>query len=126
MVIKYFKTKAEAESVPNSQLSWCLVKDGKPWSAATDEGIIEDQRPTVTKWQFVQACADAGITEAQLDAAVATLTAKRQRFYKYTDVLDRDNPMSGLLRRAILPTPPTVNVWNAIFVAASQLDPLKV
>ena len=42
------------------------------------------------------------------------------------DKLDRDNPMSGLLRKAILPTPPTVNQWNAIFIAAAGLDPLQV
>jgi hypothetical protein len=36
--------------------------------------VTFDPRPTVSKWQFVQACVDAGITEAQLDAAVALLT----------------------------------------------------
>lgn len=126
MAIQYFATKAQAEAVPNSQLSGCIVKDGKPWAAATNEDIVADLRPTVTKWQFVQACVDAGFTEAQLDAAVLTLTPKRQRFWKYLDKLDRDNPMSGLLRQAILPTPPTVKQWNAIFVAAAGLDPLQV
>jgi len=126
MAIQYFKTKAEAEAVPGAQISWCIVNDGKPWAAATGVNIIADLRPTVTKWQFVQACADAGFTEAQLDAAVLTLTPKRQRFWKYIDKLDRDNPISGLLRQAILPTPPTVNQWNAIFIAAAGLDPLKV
>jgi len=126
MAIQYFKTKAEAEAVPGAQISWCIVNDGKPWAAATGVNIIVDPRPTVTKWQFVQACVDAGFTEAQLDAAVLTLTPKRQRFWKYMDKLDRDNPMSGLLRQAILPTPPTVNQWNAIFVAAAGLDPLQV
>ena len=126
MAIQYFKTKTEALAVPNSQISWCIVSDGKPWAALTGEDIIIDLRPTVTKWQFVQACVDAGFTEAQLDTAVLTLTPKRQRFWKYMDKLDRDNPMSGLLRQAILPTPPTVNQWNAIFIAAAGLDPLKV
>lgn len=126
MAIQYFKTKAEVEAVPGAQISWCIVNDGKPWAAATGVNIIADLRPTVTKWQFVQACADAGFTEAQLDTAVLTLTPKRQRFWKYLDKLDRDNPMSGLLRQAILPTPPTVNQWNAIFIAAAGLDPLKV
>jgi len=126
MAIQYFATKVEAESVPNSQLSWCIVNNGKPWCAATGDDIVIDLRPTVTKWQFIQACVDAGITETQLDAAVATLTTKRQRFYNYTNIIDRDNPMSGLLRQAILPTPPTVKVWNAIFLAASQLNPLSV
>lgn len=126
MSIQYFATKAGALAVPNSQLSWCIVNNGEPWAAATGEDIIADLRPTVTKWQFVQACVDAGFTEAQLDAAVLTLTPKRQRFWKYIDKLDRDNPMSGLLRQAILPTPPTVHQWNAIFVAAAGLDPLQV
>jgi hypothetical protein len=126
MAIQYFATKVEAEAVANGQVSWCIVKDGKPWAAATGEDVIIDLRPTVTKWQFVQACIDAGFTEAQLDAAAATLTSKRQRFWKYTNVIDRDNPMSGLLRQAILPTPPTVNQWNAIFVAAAGLNPLQI
>jgi hypothetical protein len=39
--------------------------------------VTFDPRPTVSKWQFVQACVDAGITEAQLDAAVALLTCPR-------------------------------------------------
>ncbi len=125
MSIQYFTTKAEAESVPGSQVSWCIVKDGKPWCAATEGDISIDLRPTVTKWQFVQACADAGITEVQIDTAVATLTAKRQRFWKYTYVIDRDNPFSFVLRSA-LPGPPTAHVWSAIFVAASHLDPLTV
>lgn len=125
MAIQYFATKAQAEAVPNSQLSWCIVKDGKPWAAATDSDVVVDLRPTVSKWQLVQACADAGITEAQIDTAVLTLTTKRQRFWKYTDVIDRDNPMSSGLRSALVPVP-TPQVWNAIFVSASQLDPLKV
>ena len=33
--------------------------------------VTFDPRPTVTKWQLVQACADAGITEAQLDSRCA-------------------------------------------------------
>lgn len=125
MSIQYFATKAEAIAVPNSQLSWCIVNDKKPWCAATDENIITDLRPTVTKWQLVQALSDAGITEAQIDTAVSTLTTKRQRFWKYTNVIDRDNPMSSGLRSALVPVP-TPQVWNAIFVSASQLDPLKV
>lgn len=125
MAIQYFATKVEAESVPNSQLSWCIVKDGKPWCAATGDDIAIDIRPTVTKWQLVQALSDAGITEAQIDTAVSTLTTKRQRFWKYTNVIDRDNPMSSGLRSALVPVP-TPQVWNAIFVSASQLDPLKV
>lgn len=125
MAIQYFKKKAEAEAIPNSQLSWCIVKDGKPWCAATGDDIAIDIRPTVTKWQLVQALSDAGITEAQIDTAVSTLTTKRQRFWKYTNVIDRDNPMSSGLRSALVPVP-TPQVWNAIFVSASQLDPLKV
>ena len=126
MAIQYFKTKSEAEAVANAQVSWCIVKNGRPWCAATGEDIVVDQRPTVTKWQLIRAIVDAGFTEAQVDTAVLTLTPKRQRFWKYTDVIDRDNPMSGLLRAAILPTPPTPNQWNAIFVAAAALNPLTV
>lgn len=84
-----------------------------------------DPRPTVTKWQFIQACADAGITEAQIDTAVLLLTAKRQRFWKHTNILDRDNPFSSGLRTNLTPVP-TPTQWNAIFIAASQLDPLLV
>lgn len=125
MAIQYFKTKAEAEAVPGAQISWCIVNDGKPWAAATGVNIIADLRPTVSKWQLVQACADAGITEAQIDTAVLTLTTKRQRFWKYTNVIDRDNPFSTGLRGA-LPGPPTPQVWSAIFVAAAALNPLTV
>lgn len=87
--------------------------------------ISFDPRPTVTKWQFIQACTDAGITEAQIDTAVALLTNKRQRFWKYTQILDRDNPFSSNLRTNLTPVP-TPAQWNAIFIAASQLDPLIV
>ena len=125
MAITYFRTKAEAEAVPGAQVSWCIVKDGKPWAAATDEDIIQDLRPTVSKWQLVQALVDAGFTEAQIDTAVATLTVKRQRFWKYTSIIDRDNPFASGLRAA-LPGPPTPNTWNAIFIAAFALNPLKV
>ena len=87
--------------------------------------VTFDPRPTVSKWQFVQACADAGITEAQLDAAVALLTPKRQRFWEFSQILDRDNPFSSGLRTKLTPVP-TPTQWNAIFLAASQLDPLLV
>jgi len=87
--------------------------------------VTFDPRPTVSKWQLVQACADAGITEAQIDTAVALLTNKRQRFWKYTQILDRDNPFSSNLRTNLTPVP-TPAQWNAIFIAASQLDPLLV
>ena len=84
-----------------------------------------DPRPTVTKWQLVQACADAGITEAQIDASVALLTNKRQRFWKHTNIIDRDNPFSSNLRTNLTPVP-TPAQWNAIFIAAASLDPLVV
>jgi len=87
--------------------------------------VTFDPRPTVSKWQLVQACADAGITEAQIDTAVALLTNKRQRFWKYTQILDRDNPFSSNLRTNLTPVP-TPAQWNAIFIAASKLDPLIV
>jgi len=87
--------------------------------------ISFDPRPTVTKWQFIQTCADAGITETQIDTAVALLTNKRQRFWKYTQILDRDNPFSSNLRTNLTPVP-TPAQWNAIFIAASQLNPLII
>ena len=87
--------------------------------------VTFDPRPTVSKWQFVQACADAGITESQIDAAVALMTPKRQRFWKHTRILDRDNPFSSGLRTNLTPVP-TPAQWNAIFLAAAALDPLTV
>ena len=87
--------------------------------------VTFDPRPTVSKWQFMQTCADAGITEAQLDAAVALLTPKRRRFWEYSQILDRDNPFASGLRTNLVPVP-TPSQWNAIFLAASALDPLTV
>lgn len=87
--------------------------------------VTFDPRPTVSKWQFVQACVDAGISEAQLDAAVALLTPKRRRFWEYSQILDRDNPFSSGLRTNLVPVP-TPSQWNAIFLAAAALDPLTV
>ncbi len=106
-------------------MAWVFAKDGNSWEARTDSDVINDSRPTVTKWQLVQACADAGITEVQIDASVALLTVKRQRFWKYTNVIDRDNPFSSNLRANLTPVP-TPTQWNAIFVAAAALDPLQV
>ena len=124
MAIQRFATKAAAE-ITGGQVSWVFDKNGTPWEARTDVDMIADPRPTVTKWQLVQACADAGITEAQIDASVALLTTKRQRFWKYTNVIDRDNPFSSNLRTNLTPVP-TPNQWNAIFIAAAALDPLAV
>jgi len=124
MAIQRFATKAAAEAT-GGQVAWVFDKNGTPWEARTDADTITDPRPTVTKWQLVQACADAGITEAQLDASVALLTAKRQRFWKYTNVIDRDNPFSSNLRSNLTPVP-TPSQWNAIFIAAAALDPLLV
>ncbi len=84
-----------------------------------------DPRPTVSKWQLVQACSAAGITESQIDTAVALLTNKRQRFWKHTQIIDRDNPFSSALRTNLVPIP-TPSAWNAIFLAAAALDPLTV
>ena len=124
MAITRYSTKAEAEAT-GGQVSWVFDKNGTPWEVRTDSDIFIDSRPTVTKWQLIQACADAGITEAQLDASVALLTNKRQRFWKYTNVIDRDNPFSSNLRTNLVPVP-TPNQWNAIFIAAASLDPLIV
>lgn len=90
-----------------------------------DDSASFDPRPTVSKWQFVQACVDAGITETQIDTAVALMTNKRQRFWKYTQIIDRDNPFSEGLRTNLTPVP-TPTQWTAIFQAASLLDPLTV
>lgn len=87
--------------------------------------VTFDPRPTVSKWQLIQACSDAGITEAQLNAAVALLTPKRRRFWEYSQILDRDNPFSSGLRTNLAPVP-TPAQWNAIFLAAAALDPLTV
>ena len=87
--------------------------------------VTFDPRPTVSKWQLIQACSDAGITEAQIDTAVLALTAKRQRFWKHSQVIDRDNPFSSGLRTNLAPVP-TPAQWNAIFLAAAALDPLTV
>ena len=87
--------------------------------------VTFDPRPTVSKWQFVQACAEAGISEAQLDAAVALLTPKRQRFWEHSQILDRDHPFPSRLRSNLTPVP-TPAQWNAIFLAAAALDPLTV
>lgn len=124
MAITRFATKAEAEAT-GGQVAWVFDKNGTPWESRTDSDVVVDIRPTVTKWQLVQACADAGWTEAQIDASVSLLTAKRQRFWKYTDVIDRDNPFSSNLRTNLVPVP-TPTQWNAIFVAAAALDPLIV
>lgn len=124
MAITRYATKAEAEAT-GGQVSWVFDGNGNNWEVRTDSDVIADPRPTVTKWQFIQACVDAGITEAQLDASVALLTNKRQRFWKYTNIIDRDNPFSSNLRTNLVPVP-TPNQWNAIFIAAASLDPLIV
>ena len=127
MSITYYSTKSAAETAAGAtgQISWVLSKVGTPWEVRDAEDLYSDLRPTVTKWQLIQACADAGITEIQIDTAVLTLTNKRQRFWKYTNIIDRDNPMSSGLRTALTPVP-TPNQWNAIFIAAAALDPLIV
>ena len=124
MAIQRFSTKAAAEAT-GGQVAWVFAKDGNNWEARTDSDVIADPRPTVTKWQLVQACADAGITETQIDASVALLTAKRQRRWKYCDLIDRDSPLSSNMRTNMTPVP-TPTQWNAIFVAAAALDPLLV
>lgn len=124
MTTQRYSTKAAAEAI-GGQVSWVFDNTGTPWEVRTGSDIISDPRPTVTKWQLIQACVDAGYTEAQLDASVALLTNKRQRFWKYTNVIDRDNPFSSNLRTNLVPVP-TPNQWNAIFIAAASLDPLIV
>jgi len=111
--------RISADAVPDPKHVWF---DGRKVIVFTGGDVPSiDPRPTVTKWQLVQACADAGISEAQIDASVALLTAKRQRFWKYTNVIDRDNPFSSGLRTNLVPVP-TPKQWNAIFLAAAALD----
>jgi len=124
MTIRRFATKAAAAAT-GGQVSWVFDSAGNHWESRDGDDIVADLRPTVTKWQLVQACADAGITETQIDTAVALLTAKRQRFWKHTNVIDRDNPFSSNLRTNLTPVP-TPEQWNAIFLAAAALDPLVV
>jgi hypothetical protein len=124
MSIQRFATKAEAEAT-GGQVAWVFDKNGTPWEARTDSDVVADIRPTVTKWQLVQACADAGWTEAQIDASVALISAKRKIFWKYTNIIDRDNPASAGIRANMIPAP-TPAQWNAIFLAAAALDPLIV
>ena len=124
MTIRRFATKAAAAAT-GGQVSWVFDSAGNHWESRDGDDIVADLRPTVTKWQLVQACADAGITETQIDTAVALLTAKRQRFWKHTNVIDRDNPFSSNLRANFTPVP-TPAQRNAIFLAAAALDPLVV
>lgn len=124
MAIGRFVTKGAALGT-GGQVLWTLSADGTHWEARTEGDIVEDLRPTVNKWQLIQACSDFGITEAQLEVAVAALSAKRQRFWKYTTILDRDNPFSAALRSSLSPQP-TPGQWSAIFRAAAELDFLKV
>lgn len=127
MAITFYSTKSAAETAASTtgQVSWTFSKVGTPWEVRDSADVVIDLRPTVTKWQLIQACADAGITETQIDTAVALLTPKRQRLWKYSNTFDRDNPFAGALRTNLVPIP-TVNQWNAIFLAASLLDPLVV
>ena len=115
--------KGNADAVAEPKHTWC---DGDKVRVFTGADVqVLDPRPTVTKWQLVQACTDAGWTESQIDASVALLTSKRQRFWKHTQVIDRDNPFSSALRTNMLPVP-TPAQWNAIFLAAAALNPLIV
>lgn len=127
MAIQRFATKAAAEAAAGAsgQVSWVFDKNGAPWEVRGGADVIADPRPTVTKWQLIQACADAGWTEAQIDASVALLTAKHQLRWKYCDLIDRDSPLSVVIRTHMVPVP-TPKQWNAIFIEAAALDPLLV
>ena len=127
MSIEYFATHAEAQAAADASGGKVarVLSPGNPWEVRSGSDAVADLRPTVTKWQLVQACADAGISEAQIDAAVALLTNKRQRFWRLTDRIDRDNPFASVLRTNLVPVP-TPAAWNAIFLAASKLNPLEV
>jgi len=115
--------RISADAVPDPKHVWF---DGRKVIVFTGGDVPSiDPRPTVTKWQLVQACADAGISEAQIDASVALLTAKRQRRWKYCDLIDRDSPLSSNMRTNMTPVP-TPKQWTDIFVAAAARDPLLV
>ncbi len=115
--------RSNAEAVPGQKHTW---SDGEKIIVFTGDDVpYLDPRPTVTKWQLVQACADAGWTEDKIDASVAMMTTKRKRFWEHTQVIDRDNPFSSNLRTNMLPVP-TPAQWNAIFLAAAALNPLIV
>lgn len=124
MAIQRFATKAAAEAT-GGQVTWVFDNTDNPWEARTGTDVVADLRPTVTQWQLIQACADSGWTEAQIDASVAMLTAKRQRRWKYCDLIDRDSPLSVGIRTNMVPVP-TPTQWSAIFIAAAALDPLLV
>ena len=70
--------------------------DGKTVFVFTGSDIESfDPRPTVTKWQFVQACADAGIAEAQIDASVTLLTSKRRHRPRQSVLLKLANELDS-------------------------------
>lgn len=127
MSVDYFATHAEAQAAADASGGKIsrVLSSYLPWEVRSGSDAIADMRPTVSKWQFIQACSDAGITEAQIDTAVLALTAKRQRFWEHTQILDRDNPFSSGLRTKLTPVP-TPAQWNAIFLASAALDPLTV
>ena len=81
--------------------------------------------PTFLPFPFFPSFFYSGISEAQLDAAVALLTPKRQRCGRLGPPIDRDSPFSSGLRTKLTPVP-TPAAWNAIFLAAAALYPLTV
>ena len=117
--------RAAAELAGNATHVHVIPAERLIYVYTAEDVQVFDPRPTVSKWQFVQACVNAGITEAQLDAAVALLTPKRRRFWEYSQILDRDNPFASGLRTNLVPVP-TPSQWNAIFLAAAALDPLTI
>ena len=117
--------RAAAELAGNATHVHVIPAERLIYVYTAEDAQVFDPRPTVSKWQFIQACVEAGITEEKIDTAVALLTAKRQRFWRHSQVLDRDNPFSSGLRTNLTPVP-TPAKWNAIFLAAAALDPLTV
>ena len=103
--------------------SYMLVNERFISKLTGDDAIFFDERPLVAKWQLIQACVNAGFTEAQLNASAATLIPRRARMWLNQTEFDRDWPFCSALRSGILPTPPTPAQWSAIFVAASLMDP---
>ena len=82
--------------------------------------------PRADRYQMAvgQACADAGITEAQIDTAVALLTNKAAGLLADTARIDQQ-PFSSVLEPTWSPFQPP-SAWNAIFLAAAALDPMTV
>ena len=102
MAIQYFATKEEAESVPNSQLSWCIVKDGKHWCAVTGEDItLPPAPPTVLdSRRFWTTAYDLGYLPA-INAMLATLPERDQIIAQRETSFDRTSHLFAGFAQAL-------------------------